>query len=98
MDGIETLWTPCTVDAGLEDPQTDFIPVEKFLEGKEDERGKEAWLQIYQRILRTHVSKYKAVFETVRNWKESDGRGVLFHCTGEVSSDIDKTVVLISES
>lgn len=82
IGGIETIWTPYAVDAGLEEPQTEFIPFEKFCEGEGEEKGKKAWMQIYKANLRSYRAVYKVVFEAVRDWKVSDGGGMLFHCTG----------------
>jgi hypothetical protein len=82
VEGIETIWTPYAVDAGIEEPQTEFIPVEKFLEGEGEEKGTEAWMTIYKANLRSYRAVYKVIFEAVVDWDRSDGGAMLFHCTG----------------
>ena len=84
VEGIETIWTPYTVDAGLENAQTEWVPVIKFQEGEGEEKGKEAWLEIYRNMLSSYRFVYKVVFEAVRDWKDASAKdkAILFHCTG----------------
>lgn len=76
IEGVETVWTENTEDAGLEKEDVKLVPVTEFA----GDGMVGAYVKRYENVLRMYGCVYRRVFETIL--KGGDGEGILFHCSG----------------